>query len=119
VGEPYETVLLDYGTTMKSTRLPRGESNGEGAGHPTWRHGGDGGGGDLRLSCRQCSPTAASRRRLETSERGPYYRWLFFAAGPIEAVISNTAMGFSVPLDKEPMMGYGSPERALARSRRL
>jgi glutathione S-transferase len=29
--------------------------------------------------------------------RGPYYRWLFFAAGPIEAATSNRALGLTVP----------------------
>jgi glutathione S-transferase len=28
--------------------------------------------------------------------RGPYYRWLFFAAGPVEAAWTNKAMGFVV-----------------------
>jgi glutathione S-transferase len=40
--------------------------------------------------------------------RGPYYRWLFFAAGPLEAAWTNQAMGFIVPPDKQRMSGYGS-----------
>ena len=39
--------------------------------------------------------------------RGPYYRWLFFAAGPVEAAWSNKAMGFVVPQGRERMIGYG------------
>lgn len=39
--------------------------------------------------------------------RGPYCRWLFFAAGPIEAAASNKAMGFAVPKERQAMMGYG------------
>jgi glutathione S-transferase len=39
--------------------------------------------------------------------RGPYYRWLFFAAGPLEAALSNKAMGFAVPPEREGMVGYG------------
>ena len=39
--------------------------------------------------------------------RAPYYRWLFFAAGPAEAAVSNKAMGFAVPPERERMMGYG------------
>ncbi len=30
------------------------------------------------------------------SERGLYYQWLFFAAGPIEAAITNKMFGFEV-----------------------
>jgi len=40
--------------------------------------------------------------------RAPYYRWLFFSAGPIEAAASNKALGFVVPPDRERMMGYGN-----------
>jgi glutathione S-transferase len=40
--------------------------------------------------------------------RGPYYRWLFFAAGPLEAAVTNKAMGWEVPPDRQRMAGYGS-----------
>jgi len=38
--------------------------------------------------------------------RGPYYRWLFFTAGPVEAAVSNRALGFVVPPERERMIGY-------------
>ena len=41
-------------------------------------------------------------------ERGAYYRWLFFAAGPVEAATTNRYLGFEVPADKQAMIGYGS-----------
>ena len=53
------------------------------------------------------APPPADRRR------GPYYRWLFFAAGPVEAAVSNQALGFVVPEGRERMMGYGSYADAL------
>ena len=42
--------------------------------------------------------------------RGSYYRWLFFAAGPVEAAATNKALGFEVPDDPRMrgMAGYGS-----------
>lgn len=46
--------------------------------------------------------------------RGPYYRWLFFAAGPIEAANTNKALNVVVPPERTRMVGYGSQERALA-----
>jgi glutathione S-transferase len=46
--------------------------------------------------------------------RAPYYRWMFFAAGPIEAALSNKALGVVVPPERERMMGYGNVDRALA-----
>jgi glutathione S-transferase len=45
--------------------------------------------------------------------RGPYYRWLFFAAGPLEAAWTNQAMGFVVPEDKQRMVGYGTFDAVL------
>jgi glutathione S-transferase len=45
--------------------------------------------------------------------RGPYYRWLFFAAGPLEAAISNRALGFVVSPERERMIGYGNITQVL------
>ncbi len=41
-------------------------------------------------------------------ERGAYYRWLFFAAGPVEAAVTNKALGIEVPEERRRMVGYGS-----------
>jgi glutathione S-transferase len=46
--------------------------------------------------------------------RGPYYRWLFFAAGPVEAATSNRALGFEVPAERKAMVGYGSLADAMS-----
>ena len=32
-------------------------------------------------------------------ERADYYRWLFFAAGPVEAAVTNKAMHWETPPD--------------------
>lgn len=40
--------------------------------------------------------------------RGPYYRWLFFGAGPIEQAAGAAAMGWDAPEDRKSMLGYGS-----------
>jgi glutathione S-transferase len=45
--------------------------------------------------------------------RAPYYRWLFFAAGPVEAMTSNHALGVVPPEDRRAMVGYGSREAVL------
>jgi glutathione S-transferase len=39
--------------------------------------------------------------------RGPYYRWLFFGAGPVEAAVTNAALKFEVPAERKVMAGYG------------
>jgi glutathione S-transferase len=46
--------------------------------------------------------------------RGPYYRWLFFAAGPIEAANTDKALGVTIRPEHERMVGYGAPEQMLA-----
>ena len=40
-------------------------------------------------------------------ERAPYYRWLFFAAGPLEHAIANRTLG-TVTDGHERMVGYGT-----------
>ena len=49
-----------------------------------------------------------------TDEKADYYRWLFYAAGPLEAAVSNQAMGWQVPAERERMFGYGNFEKAIA-----
>jgi len=41
------------------------------------------------------------------SDRADYYRWLFFAAGPLEAAIVNRSLGVEVSAEKQRMVGYG------------
>lgn len=40
-------------------------------------------------------------------ERADYFRWLFFAAGPAEAAITNRSMGWDPEGPKRGMFGYG------------
>jgi glutathione S-transferase len=39
--------------------------------------------------------------------RAAYYRWILFGAGPLEAAVSNRALGWDVPVEKRGMIGYG------------
>ena len=41
-------------------------------------------------------------------EKADYYRWLFYAAGPVEQAFTNNAMGFTHPPEKNRMFGYGT-----------
>jgi len=47
------------------------------------------------------------------AERGAYYRWLFFGAGPVEAATTNKSFGFQLPEGGGRMAGYGSYEATL------
>ena len=111
VGEPYETVLLDYGTTMKGADYlavnPMGKV-------PAIRHG-DTVVTEAAAICayladafpdRQLAPPPGHRKR------GPYYRWMFFAAGPVEAAVTGKSLGLLAP---EPTRRRW---RAMAASRR-
>ena len=107
VGQPYRTEVLDYASSMKAPAYlainPMGKV-------PALRHGdmvGDRDCRHLRLSGRRLSARPSSRRRPGDRRRGPYYRWLFFTAGPVEAAVSNKALGFVVPQERERMIGYG------------
>ena len=47
------------------------------------------------------------------AEAADYYRWMFFAAGPVEQAIVARSMGWQVPEGREGMVGFGSYERVL------
>jgi glutathione S-transferase len=40
-------------------------------------------------------------------ERAAYFRWLFFAAGPVEAVVTARALRLEAPPERRGMVGYG------------
>ena len=46
-------------------------------------------------------------------ERADYYRWLFFAAGPVEQAVTNHANGWDPAPERGRMFGYGSFERTI------
>jgi glutathione S-transferase len=45
--------------------------------------------------------------------RADYYRWLFFAAGPLEAAITNQALGVTPNAEQQGFVGYGDVTRVL------
>jgi glutathione S-transferase len=47
-------------------------------------------------------------------EAADYYRWLFFAAGPVEQAVIVRSMGWDLPKDREMMAGWGSYDRTIA-----
>ncbi|MEO8490168.1 glutathione S-transferase family protein [Pseudomonas sp.] len=46
-----------------------------------------------------------------SEERADYYRWMFFAAGPVEQAVTNFRAGFTPTTSQEFFLGYGSYER--------
>ena len=113
VGQPYQTHVLDYATGMKSEAYlavnPMGKV-------PALTHG--------AVVVTECAaicayladafPAAGLAPAPADRERGAFYRWLFFAAGPVEAAVTNRTLGVVVPPDRERMAGYGSWDRVFA-----
>jgi glutathione S-transferase len=107
VGQPYKVEVLDYASTMKAPAYlavnPMGKV-------PALRHG-DAVVTETAAICAYLAdafPQAKLAPPPTDKLRAPYYRWLFFAAGPVEASVSNKALGFAVPPERERMMGYGN-----------
>ncbi|MEA3534975.1 glutathione S-transferase family protein [Rhizobium sp. CC-YZS058] len=47
------------------------------------------------------------------SERAAYYRWMFFAAGPLESAVVNRTLKVEIAPEQQRMVGYGSYGHAL------
>lgn len=105
VGAPYRTEIVSYGPAMQS---PAYLAINPMAKVPALTH------GDIVITeaaaiCAyladafpECGFAPAPDDRL----RGSYLRWMFFAAGPVEAAVSDKALGVQIPPDRERMMGY-------------
>jgi glutathione S-transferase len=103
VGEPYETVLLDYASTMKQEPYvsinPMGKV-------PAIQH------RDKVIT--ECAGICAYLADVfpgpllgpRADEKADYYRWLFFAAGPVEQAVTNNFCGFKPTDEQRRMVGY-------------
>jgi glutathione S-transferase len=104
-GQPYRTELLDYGTTMKAPEYlainPMGKV-------PALRHGKTVVTEVPAICAYLADAFPEAGLAPPPAQRGAYYRWLFFAAGPLEASVTNRALGVEPPADKQGMVGYGN-----------
>lgn len=51
---------------------------------------------------------------LNSPERGAYYRWFLFTAGPIESAFTVLDLGVELTEEQQKSSGFGSVERTLA-----
>ena len=106
-GLPYETVWLEFGPAMKSSEYlsvnPMGKV-------PALKHG-------SVVVTEAAAICAYLADRFPQSNlippaghpaRAAYFRWMFFAAGPVEQAVTAKAMGWQVPEDKSGFVGFGS-----------
>ena len=105
VGVDYETRNLEYGDEMKSAEYrainPMGKV-------PAIQHG-----DQIVTECAAiCAYLADAFPQAGLApvvdQRGEYYRWLFFAAGPVESAITNKHFGVEVNEEQQRMAGYGT-----------
>jgi glutathione S-transferase len=111
IGQPYETQVLDYASTMKQEPYlsinPMGKV-------PALAHRGKVVTEVAAIICylAEAFPEAGLAPR-DDAERADYYRWIFFVAGPIEAAFSNKSAGWEPDTDKQRMFGYGTYDLAI------
>ena len=112
IGEPYETVWLDYGPAMKSAEYlavnPMGKV-------PALRH------GEVVVTesaaiCAYLADHFPDQELLPPAgdvRRAAYFRWMFFVAGPLEMALTAKSLDWQVPHGKSSMVGFGSYYDAL------
>lgn len=102
-GQPYDTVVLDYYTSMKAPDYlavnPMGKV-------PTVVH-------DSRIVTENAAictylALAFPQAGLMADDTATFFRWMFFAAGPLEQAVVNTSFGW-LPKDQHEKrrVGYG------------
>ena len=109
-GVDYDTVVLDYASTMKQepylsvnpmAKVPaivhRGKTVTECAA--------------ICAYCAEAFPAAGLAPNDD--ERADYYRWMFFAAGPVEAAVTNRSLGVVPSEAQQRMVGYGDYDRVV------
>jgi glutathione S-transferase len=111
-GASYETVVLGYADAMKAPDYlainPLGKV-------PTIKH------GDVVVTetaaiCAYLAdafPQAGLAPPQGSRQRGTYYRWLFYAAGPVEAAVTNKALKVEVSEEQQRFVGYGNFDAAI------
>lgn len=107
LGEPYETVWLDYETTMQAPDYlginPMGKV-------PAIKHG-DTVITEVAAICTYLAaryPEKGLIPAIDDPALGTFYRWLYFAAGPLEQAITVHSQGWEVKPEQEMTVGFGN-----------
>lgn len=107
LGVPYRTEILGYGASMKDPAFlainPMGKV-------PAITHRGMvvTEGAAICAYLADAFPQARLAPPPGDPARAPYYRWMFYAAGPVEAAVTNKFLGVTIPPEREASVGYGS-----------
>lgn len=110
VGVPYRTEWLTFEGSMKSPDYlavnPMGKV-------PAIRHGGTVVSEAAAICAYLADAFPQAGLAPPTDKRGDYYRWLFFAAGPLETAASLKSFGIEVPKERLRSIGCGSFESVM------
>ena len=110
IGEPYDTEILEYGTTMKAEpylsvnpmgKVPAIVHNGKVVTEVA----------AICLYLADAFPQAGLAP--DPQDRADYYRWVFFTSGPVEAAFTAKSMGWDVPPERQAMAGFGNYDIAM------
>ncbi len=110
VGAPYDTEILDYASGMKGEeyrainpmmKVPAIAHNGRVVTEAA----------AICAYLADAYPEAGLAPRDE--EKADYYRWMFFAAGPLEQAVTNNFAGFAAKEEQQRMFGYGNYDLAV------
>lgn len=107
VGEPYQTEIMDYTTTLKSAEYRQINPM---AKIPTVKHNGVVVTEAPAICTYLADAFPAAGLAPAPQDRGSYYRWLFFTAGPLEQSCVGKALGHTITKDQESMVGFGTHE---------
>lgn len=108
---PYQTKIVEYGPEMKSPEFlainPMGKV-------PALKH------GDVVITetpaiCAYLADVFADKGLAPQSneEKARYYRWLFFAAGPVEQASALIMLGAAISQEQQAFLGCGNPAQTL------
>lgn len=106
VGAPYETVVVGFGDATIRAANPMGKV-------PTIVHGRH----TVTEAAAICAyladafPDAGLAPPIDA--RADYYRWLFFAAGPLEQAVTSNSLGWKPTDEQQRMVGFGSYDRVV------
>jgi glutathione S-transferase len=109
-GAPYRQVVLGYGTTMKAPEYlalnPMGKV-------PAVVHGGRVVTEGAAICAYLADAFPAAGLAPAPAQRADYYRWMFFAAGPLEGAVIDRSLGVAPNEKQQGMVGYGTYERVV------
>ena len=110
IGAPYDTEILDYASGMKSEEY---RAINPMLKVPAISHRGR----VVTEAAAICAYLAEAYPEAglapQDGEKADYYRWMFFAAGPLEQAVTNKASGFEPAAERQRMFGYGHYDLAV------